>query len=333
MSDLGIGAALERANAVAQFIQGEILAVQDACVVIADAAHPLCQSSVDCADREAVSEGIIAVPQDNVEQVVVISQTCDLQETTADEYRCLVAPVVVVGPAVAEDALRGRRPNYAALPWLDGESVADLTLVTTVERSVLIGARSIARPVTPHDRTHFATCLARSLARPALPNHIGVLLGPFAARIRERYDRNSDEGQCLQQVLSVRLQAKPDLDAPTPALTLLVVIETRELPPILTDREVSHERIDQLKQAGIQAAARAVTAAGDDPIVKREAWTALAELWLAPCVAALSGEPLVGSLEAEVLSGTELDYERSIEAPELDVHYLSTRPRRPRQTS
>jgi len=179
MVNPGIGAALERASAVAQLVQGEVLAVPDACIVVTDAAYPLSDTAIACAKREGASEGLLVVPQDNVEQIVVLTQTCDLQDTTVDENRCLVAPVVVAGAALAEDALSGRRPRYVALPWLNAESVADLTLVTTVERSVIANARSVARPSTSRQKLHLAVCLARNLSRPALPDHINDVLRPF----------------------------------------------------------------------------------------------------------------------------------------------------------
>jgi hypothetical protein len=127
-------------------------------------------------------------------------------------------------------------------------------------------------------------------------------------------------------LLSVRLEATPHLEAPTPALNVLLVIQTADLLPLPTGERLSNERIDALVLSGIDPAARAVLGAGIDPVDSREAWTALAELWLKPSVEALVNEPLVGSLTIEVMNGKELDYERSVEAPALDVHYLSTRP-------
>jgi hypothetical protein len=111
-----------------------------------------------------------------------------------------------------------------------------------------------------------------------------------------------------------------------------VVIEAKYLPPLPHGQEVSQERIDQLKTLDIQCVAQAVIDA-KVPVAAREAWTALAELWLAPSQAELLAQPLVGSLDVEVLSGSELDFERSLNSPELDVSHLSTRPRRNVATS
>jgi hypothetical protein len=332
MSAVLTGVALGRASAVSSFIQGEVLAVPDACAVVADAAYPLCEATSTYAQTVGVSNGLIAVPQ-VVDQVVVLTQTCDLQETTSGEFRCLVAPVVKVPAGFAEDVLRGRRPNYVALPWLEPESIADLTLVTTVERSVLVEAASLARPNTPDERVHFANSIARSLVRPALPEHLSRLLKPFAARFRDRYDRNSPEGACLHHVLCARIEADPNLDQEGAALNVLLIVETTELPMLPKGRQPSEERIDALLREEIPVIATAVLDAGQDPVAKREAWTALRQKWLAPSLEALPDQPLAGSLTITVMNGKELDYERSERAPELDFHYLSTRPLRQRYPS
>lgn len=87
--------ALERASVVASLIQGEVLAVVDACCCIGDAAAPLCDEAVAQVAESGVSNGLIVVPH-AVDEVVLVTQTCDLQETTSEEPHCLVAPVLKV---------------------------------------------------------------------------------------------------------------------------------------------------------------------------------------------------------------------------------------------
>lgn len=316
-------AALQHASAVSALVQGEVLAVPDACVVVADAGSPLDERSARQKDETGLSEGILVVPHE-VDEVVVLSQTCDLQFTTATDYLCLLAPVVVVEPVLAREALRGHRPGLAALPWLGDDRVADLARITTVERAVIAGQPSVARPQSAQERLDFAESVRRHLTRAALPDEVVNVLKPFLKRIQERHDKNSDEGRCLDGVLELRLSADPDLDDPAPALCVLVILEEIDLPPLSSGATVDDERIDRLVEGGVAMAAKAVVTA-TSAVTLREAWTALAELWVQPSVAAAEHEPRVGSVSVEVLNEEELSYARSRRSPVLDLRYLSSR--------
>lgn len=316
-------AALQRAAAVSSFIQGEALGAADACVVLAEAAAPLSPEAVELAANEGIAGGLITVPH-VVDDVVLLTQTCDLQLTTPDEHRCLVAPVTRVTAKVAYEALRGRRPGLAGLPWVDPTAVADLSRITTVERSVIVGAVSRGRPRTPGERFHFAETISRYLTRPALSDPINAVLSPFVKRIAEKHDKQSAEGRCAHKVSELRLEATPDIDHEKPALNVLVILEEDELTKLPAGALVDDARVDELIVAGRDAAAEAVHRAGD-PVAKREAWTALAECWIKPSVDLAPTLDGVGSVEISVLNGEELSYARSLNAPILDLRYLSTR--------
>jgi hypothetical protein len=315
--------ALQRAAAVSSLIQGEVLGAADACVVIADAAAPLSSEAVEIITAEGVVSGLITVPH-AVDEVVLLTQTCDLQFTTSDEHRCLVAPVMRMTAKAAYEALRGRRPGLAGLPWVDPTTVADLSRITTVERSVLVGVVSRGRPRTPSERFHFAATISRYLTRPALPDPINAVLLPFVKRIAEKHDKHSAEGRCAHKVSELRLEATPDIDHEDPALNVLMILEELELPKLPKGALVDDARVDELITAGRGSAADAVHHA-TDPVSKREAWMALAECWIKPSVDLAPAVDGVGSVEISVLNGEELSYARSLNAPILDLRYLSTR--------
>ncbi len=90
--DVVYGAALQRAAVVAELIQGEVLGIADACVVVGDAGAPMSREVALAAADSGVTEGLVVAPH-VVDDVVLLTQTCDLQETTPDDYVCLVAPV------------------------------------------------------------------------------------------------------------------------------------------------------------------------------------------------------------------------------------------------
>lgn len=69
----------------------------------------------------------------------------------------------------------------------------------------------------------------------------------------------------------------------------------------------------------------------DDPgqvgydVSKREGWAALAECWIKPSEALARSIDGVGSVEISVLNGEVLSYARTLNAPILDLRYLSSR--------
>lgn len=259
-----------------------------------------------------------------VDEVVLLTQTCDLQHTSASRYLCLVAPILAVDSSLARQARRGHRPGFAALPWLGDTRVADLSRITTLERSVLVGKESVGRPGSAQERADFAESVQRYFTRAALPDEVVSVLSPIMTRIKDRHDKNPDEGRCLGRVLEVRLEADPDLDDESPALCVLFILDEADLPPMPPGAHLDDERTDRLVSDGVAVAAAAVMAA-DDPVSLREAWTALAEVWVAPAVDAAASGPRVGSVMAEVLNEEELTYARSRRSPLLDLRYLSTR--------
>jgi hypothetical protein len=121
--------------------------------VLAEAAAPLSAESARLAATEGMTSGLLVVPH-AIDNVVLLTQTCDLQYTTAEEHRCLVAPVMRVTRQWAHEAWRGRRLGLAGLPWVDDSSVADLSRVTTIERSILLDAPSRGRPRTSRHEQH-----------------------------------------------------------------------------------------------------------------------------------------------------------------------------------
>lgn len=318
-----IESALQRAAVVSSLLQGEVLGAADACVVLAEASAPLSAEAADIAASEGTESGLIVVPH-AVDDVVLLTQTCDLQSTTPHENRCLIAPVIHMSEQFAYEALRGRRPGFAGLPWVGPTAVADLSRITTVERSVLIGAAGRGRPRTLKERLHFAETVSRYLTRPALPDPVNKVLSPFVRRIGEKHDRDSAEGRCAHKVSELRVEATPDIDHEEPALNVLMILDEDELPRLPEGAHVDERRIDRLIVSGRTLAAEAVHQAVD-PVMKREAWMALAECWIKPAVDLVATVDGVGSVEITVMNGEELSYARSLSAPILDLRYLTTR--------
>jgi len=320
-----LGEALERAQAAKMFVQGEVLKLSDLCVVLADAEWPLSKSSAAAAETLNQSEGVILVPE-AVDLAVILTQTCDLQETDEDARLCQLAPLVERDSAFANEAQRGRRPGWAAVPWYSDTHVADLSRLTSVERSLIIGAESFGRPETVQEQAHFADSVSRHFTRVALANSICDVLAPFLKRMKERHDRVSDEGRCISMIPlgGIRVEGDPSLEHDPVALRLLIVLEPRDLPSLSAGIEVSQEGIDALVSQGHEAAAKAALDT-TDPRKCREGWDALVELWTRDSAEKINDISGVDGLDTEVLSGDEMTFTRLRRAPELDLAYLSTR--------
>lgn len=319
-------AALRRAAAVSGLIQGEVLEVSDACAFVADSAWPLSDlASQEAALRETGGEHGVLVPvQEGCERVVILTQTCDLQSTGIDERTCQVALVIDSDPTFAREVIRGRRPTWIALPWVSNLAVADLSKITTLERSVVVDVPTLGRPSSTHEQLHFASMLGRYFSRPALPDGVNDVLRPFVRRIQDRHDKQTAEGWCLQRVATFRVEADPDFDAVNPSLNVLVIVDEAYMPSLAPGSVPNQARIDELTQMQLEEVAAMIRDEAE-PLRRREAWLALAEIWVAPAAKASVDGSHVVSVESFVLNGAELTFARSRNAPELDLMYLSTR--------
>lgn len=314
----------DRADAdLAGRVQGEVLVIPDACIVLAAVAWPM--DELSAAEASHASDGLVAVPQP-VDLVVLLTQTCDLQKTSPESYLCQVAAVREgVEEPFAHQVARGRRPGWVSLPWHDPRSVGDLSRITTLERGALIGVESRGGPRTTAEQLRFAESVSRHFTRTAFPENVSKVLQPLGERMRDRHDRQSPEGRCIAKVASIRLEAVPRWDADSPDLTVLFILDEEDLPPLPEGVSVEDEEIDTLIAAGVEASARAALRAGDARAA-RQAWRALAEWWARPAVAAAAAAGSgIGDIDVEVLNGEEFSFARSRNAPELDLVYLTTR--------
>lgn len=326
MAEAELDDAIARAQeATRALLQGSILSMQDACVVLADPDNPMGPDAVAAAGELEDSDGppylIVGEPTD---EVAVLTQTCDLQNTSALERYCLVAPVLRDQSAeLVRQVTKGWKVALAAVPWLDEFSLIDLGRVTTIERHLLVGATELAWPKTDREQFDLSSAITRHFGRIALPDSVVKVLRPITRRMRERHSKNSNEAAAIARVLSARVEANPSFDDPCPDLRVVFVVESLDMPSIESTVEVDRALIDGLRDRGIDAASTAALADPTDAAACRAAWIALAELWTQEARATANSSDDVDSLDVEVLNDTELSFGRSLRAPELDVMYLS----------
>jgi len=152
---------------------------------------------------------------------MIITQSCDLART--DEARLFVAvcPVVVATADQGADIERGRQPRRHLVPWntgllQEGEVwVADFSLITTLERSVLVGAEDLGHP-DERQRRNLADDLGRFFARAALPDEVNDYLKPLTDHASKKHGKDSPQGRALSAVSQIRVKSNPDFDVSPP---------------------------------------------------------------------------------------------------------------------
>lgn len=149
-----------------------------------------------------------------VEGVVVLTQTCDIRRSAEKRPYVHVAPLRKVDDAVSKEVAKGYRIQYvriASQPKL----VADLDLITTVQKSVLAEWERTAGWSTDDDIRWFQAALARKDARFAFPDDFTLhVVKELQDRVLDKHGKNNEEGRALDSLEEIRVSAAPDWDAP-----------------------------------------------------------------------------------------------------------------------
>jgi hypothetical protein len=152
--------------------------------------------------------------EEQVAGLVVLTQTCDVVRSCVERPYVEVCPLVEVDDERLREIERAQRPGYAFLPLLaDRKLVADLDRVMTVEKPlVATWERTLGWRTDPEGRA-FALALARKRKRFAFPDDFTMLARKLQSRLRDKHDRNTDEGSGLRALREIRVQASPSWDA------------------------------------------------------------------------------------------------------------------------
>lgn len=264
---------------------------------LADPRRPVHPLSAHAAATVDSSEATLSLTARLGSHSMVVSPTRDLARTSAERAWVTLCPVVALPPDLADVAAvrAGRNPGYVPLPWLPtpGESwVADLHLMHPVERSLVAGAREVARPDSVQARG-LADALARYLARPDLPDAVAAYLAPLRARADRAQAQGGDEAIVLGAIDEIRIAGTPGFDGPPPwRLELVVVLTRAALPDTEPDSWSLVRRMPTRRETPVQTLAHMLTEGRrvDDPPFDR-AWRAVLRTWVEglPEVAQIAG--------------------------------------------
>lgn len=152
--------------------------------------------------------------------VAVLSQTCDLVHPS--KPRCLIAPLL--GDPTSEDVSDARKGRRPLLLHLGEQSIADMSLATSVPKSWLSGRAIVSRfaenPSGP-DAGSLAKLIARAFGRFAFPDEVHSILAVLQTRARSA-SPNGPLGQVLDRVTGIRVSADDWTDVGVLRVWLLI---------------------------------------------------------------------------------------------------------------
>lgn len=172
------------------------------------------------------SEGPIS-ELDQVDGVVVISQTCDIVNIVADRHFVVVAPLVASSNnKFLEEVAGAVTPVAATLQNPPSQThVVDLTRTTTISKSLLARLARQEGFSTEDMRADFAKQLERRYGRFAFPDDMNPPLGALRAQAKSRHTKESDVGRVYRSIRSFHVAASPDFDTPGARVRITVLLE------------------------------------------------------------------------------------------------------------
>jgi hypothetical protein len=179
----------------------------------------------------------------DVPGVVIISQSCDLVRSCAEQPFVKVAALQEVDSGFLDEVKRGRRPRFGFIPAIaDRLLVANLDAVSTVEKSIIaaVDRKDRLRGCrTDAEIRELAFALSRNIERFAFPDDFSTAMRSIQARILEKHGtatrdkkgRTTHEGAMLTAVREIRVACSPSWSASDPALTFYLIFNRRaEIP-------------------------------------------------------------------------------------------------------
>lgn len=174
----------------------------------ADTRRPLTEVSAEATDGPGHS---IVVSESD--QMVVVTQTCDVVRSCADRPFVQLSPLIQLDEDAAREASRGMRPRYAAVPALGDTAFADLDRIVTLEKSLLAAVSRQPGCSDDRQRRRFAASVGRKFGRVAFPDDLELSLRALTSRIKSKHDKNSPEGMALAALEEIRVTASPSWES------------------------------------------------------------------------------------------------------------------------
>lgn len=241
-------------DAASRLIQGSIIQIPGFLWFAVDG-QPLTQASAnqpDCigdGSLMAVASALDFNSTLNEESLaMIVSQSCEIARSgnppNARPFATL-CPVLRVPLVARKKRKRDSFPHLIDVGWHTVEQadnhvwVADLSLTTTVERSVLIGRPELGRPVND-SRRRLSEGIARYFGRPGLPGWIRPFMEPVSTIVSKHAPADSSLGRVLDVHLhDIRLSSEPEFDDPGPYVVHVTLVPDGDI-QLEEEIEIAH---------------------------------------------------------------------------------------------
>ena len=171
----------------------------------ASAAAVLSAESSDDTDIEGVTPVL-----DEVQGLVMLTQTCDVVRNCEKRPFVEVAPLVELKDHEVEEVRRLKRSAYAYIPAVASDLlVADLSRTMTVEKSIVARWERIPGWETDKEIRDFVRAISRKRSRFAFPDDFVRALQPFQRHFAKQHGKRSEEGAHLRALREIRIRAAP----------------------------------------------------------------------------------------------------------------------------
>ena len=305
------GLAHEIDRAAAKWQQGDILEGLSI-VRLADADRPLTEAAA------TAGTGFVAI-RERLPRAVIISQTCEVVRPCAVRPMVHIAAVVELTGATRDEARRGWRPQYVAVPWADlPDHFADLERQGTVEKSILLNAVLRGRCADAAGQMEFGSSLGRHRSRFAFPDDLNPTLKPLISRLREKAGKDSPQGRRIDEIREIRARAAPSWDADRLSVELIFLVNENSLPPVPDDMDPSTPLLETIADGDAQRLAERLDTEMD-PVVRNLLWQRLVDGW------ARRAQPtgVLTDVTARAAPISEFSRAEELQSPELDLDHLS----------
>ena len=231
-------------------------------VYLADYRQPITDGSREVAAAEhAEGEAHVGMVAIDVPGVVIISQSCDLVRSCAEQPFVKLAALQKVGSDFLDEVKRRRRPRFAFIPAIaDHLLVANLDAVSTVEKSIIAAVDPLDRIRgcrTDAEVRELGFALSRNMERFAFPDDFTTSMRSIQARILEKHGttthdkkgKPTDEGALITALREFRVACLPSWSASDPALTFYLIFNSRAEIPADRD-EIARALFKRFKPSG-----------------------------------------------------------------------------------
>lgn len=280
-------------------------------VRLADSDRPLTRAAAEAGG------GLVAISEE-LPHAAVISQTCEVVRPGIERPSIQVAAVVALEGSRLDEARRGWRPQYVAVPWLGDDKFADLERQGTVEKPVLLASERVASCPDVDASMRFAAGLARHRSRFAFPDDLAPTLKPLINRFRDKSGKQTPQGRRIDEVVEIRARAVPDWFANSVSVELVYLVDSQSMPSQPPGVEPAAELLTEVSKLDAQRLAEQLDTA-NDPVRRNVLWQRLVDAWTG------IAKP-VGTIREVTASAIALnEFTRADDATtaELDLDYLS----------